>query len=87
MMVYFITLILPLIFTFGLMYLIMIRPQKKKDDKRRQLINDLNKGTRVRTFSGIVGTVSAINENTVVIRSASSDFEILKDGIADVIEK
>ncbi len=86
-MVYFMTLILPLIFTFGLMYLIMIRPQKKKDDKRRKLINDLNKGTRVRTFSGIVGTVSAINENTVVIRSASSDFEILKDGIADVIEK
>ncbi len=79
-------LILPFIVMFGIMYLLLIRPQNKKEANRVSLVASLEKGDRIRTFGGIVGNITAINEKSFVIRSASSEIEILKEAVASKIE-
>lgn len=81
-----IALFLPFIFMFGIMYLLLIRPQKKKEQARVSLVDSLEKGDRIRTFGGIVGNVTAVNEKSFVIRTASSDIEILKEAVAAKME-
>ncbi len=82
----FIGLIMPFAVMFGIMYLLLIRPQNKREAKRILVVNSLEKGDRIRTFGGIIGNVTAINENSLVIRSASSEFEILKESVANKLD-
>lgn len=79
-------LILPFIFMFGIMYLLLIRPQNKREQKRVSLVDSLEKGDRIRTFGGIVGNITAINEGSFVIRTASSEIEILREAVAGKVE-
>lgn len=79
-------LILPFVFMFGIMYLLLIRPQKKKENERLSLVSTLEKGTRIRTFGGIVGNITAVNEGSFVIRTGSSEIEILKEAVANKLE-
>lgn len=71
---------------FGMMYLLVIRPQNKKEAKRVSLVASLEKGDRIRTFGGIVGNITAINDGSFVIRTAASEIEILKEAVAGKIE-
>lgn len=80
------TLVLPFIFMFGIMYLLLIRPQNKKEQKRVSLVQSLEKGDRIRTFGGIVGNITAVNEGSFVIRTAASEIEILKEAVAGKVE-
>ncbi len=80
-------LILPRGIMFGIMYLLLIRPQNKREAERRNTVNELAKGDKIRTFGGIVGNVTAINDGSLVIRSGSSEIEILKEAVASTIDK
>lgn len=77
---------LPFIVMFGVMYLFFIRPQNKREAARKSLVEALAKGDRVRTIGGIVGSVSATNDTTIVIRSGSSEIEVLKEAVATKLE-
>ena len=59
------------VFLFGLMYFVMIRPQRKRQKEHQQLIEELNKGDRVVTAGGIYGTIETISEDTVTIKVES----------------
>ncbi len=76
-------LILPMGIMFGIMYLLLIRPQNKREAERRNTVNELAKGDKIRTFGGIVGNVTAINDGSLVIRTATSEIEILKEAVAN----
>lgn len=71
---------------FGVMYLLLIRPQNKKEANRQSLVAALEKGERIRTFGGIVGTITAVNEGSFIIRTGSSEIEILKEAVANKLE-
>lgn len=81
-----IALFLPFIFMCGIMYLLLIRPQKKKEQNRINLVESLVKGDRIRTFGGIVGNIKAINERSFIVHSGASDIEILKEAVAAKVE-
>ena len=59
------------VFLFGLMYFVMIRPQRKKQKEHQQLIEELNRGDRVVTAGGIYGTIESISQDTVTIKVES----------------
>ena len=40
---------------FGMMYFVMIRPQRKRQKEHKQLVEELQKGDRVVTAGGIYG--------------------------------
>ncbi len=82
----FLALILPFVFMFGIMYLLLIRPQNKKEAKRLSMVQSVEKGDRIRTFGGVVGNITAVNDDSFVIRTASSEIEILKEAVASKLE-
>lgn len=55
---------LPMILIFLVcMYLIVIRPQKKEEKKRMDMINSLQKGDKVITIGGIIGKIAKIQND------------------------
>ena len=63
--------ILFLILIFGLLYFVMIRPQRKKQKEHQQLVEELQRGDRVITAGGIYGQIESINEENVVLKIES----------------
>ena len=49
--------LLPMILIFGLMYLLMVRPQKREEKKMREQINAMRVGDSVVTIGGVVGKI------------------------------
>ena len=45
------------------MYFISIRPQKKQQQKRKEMLSEMKKGDKVVTLGGIKGVVSSINRD------------------------
>ncbi|HEX5735538.1 MAG TPA: preprotein translocase subunit YajC [Blastocatellia bacterium] len=83
----FITTLLPFILIFGIFYLLVIRPQQKKQrqlqQEREELLNALKPGDKVVTSGGIYGTIVAVRDNTVTLRIADKvSVEVLRNAIA-----
>ena len=60
--------ILMLAAMFLVMYLFMIRPQRKQQKQLEEMRNSLKKGDKVITAGGIYGTVAEIDGNTVLVK-------------------
>lgn len=62
------------IIMFGLMFVILyfmiIRPQQKRQKERQKMIENLKKGDKVITSGGIHGTISGIDEKTLLVEIA-----------------
>jgi preprotein translocase subunit YajC len=74
---------------FLIMYLLLIRPQRKRQKEHDRLLKELKKGDRVVTNSGMFGTIFAINDekNIVVLKLADEvKVEFLKSAIAGRVE-
>ncbi len=62
--------ILFLVGLFVLFYFIAIRPQRKRQKEHAEMVAALNKGDEVVTSSGILGRISAIDDNYIVLTVA-----------------
>lgn len=59
---------LPMILIVVVFYFFLIRPQRKKDKKVKEMLNALKVGDRVCTIGGMYGTITNIrDENTVTL--------------------
>ncbi len=75
---------------FVLMYLLLIRPQRKKQKEHEKLIGELRKGDKVVTSGGMFGTIFAIDDerNRVVLKiNENTKLEFLKSSIAGRVNK
>ena len=75
---------MPIILMFVIFYFLLIRPQQKKTKELQTMIAGIKKGDKVVTTGGILGTVSSLQDDYVVITTGDSDtkMEILKSAIA-----
>lgn len=73
---------------FVIMYLVLIRPQRKKQKEHELLLKSLKKGDKVVTSSGMFGVIFAIDEdkNIVVLKVGETKLEFLKSSIAARVE-
>ena len=55
------------VLVFGVFYLLLIRPQKKKDKQLKQMRENLNVGDKVITIGGIIANVAKVEENAVIL--------------------
>ena len=53
---------------FVLFYFIAIRPQRKRQKEHTAMVSALNKGDEVVTSSGILGKISRLEDNFVVLQ-------------------
>ena len=81
--------ILLLVVFIGMIYFLMIRPQRKKDKEDREMRASLKIGDEVITIGGIIGKVEKINEKSVIISTSAgkNKIELLKSAIASVSAK
>lgn len=66
-------------------YLILWRPEQKRRKQMEQQRSSMKKGDRA-TAMGIIGIVSKVNEQTVILRMVDgAKIEVLKAAITDVV--
>ena len=65
------TMLIFVVLIFGLMYFVLIRPQRKRQKEHQQLIEELKRGDRVVTAGGIYGVIESISEDSVTIKVES----------------
>ena len=68
--------ILMLVVMFGAMYFFMIRPENKKRKEAEALRGSLAVGDEITTIGGIIGTICAVKENTIVIETGADRVRI-----------
>lgn len=79
---------IPIIMVFIVFYLLLIRPQQKKQKEHQQLLAQLQKGDKVVTNGGLYGTISDAKEHVIILKIAENvKVEVVKSAIATVIEK
>lgn len=63
-----VSLLIPLLF-LGVLYFLMMRPQKKQQQQYQNMLSNLQKGAHVITIGGIYGVIDSIDrdKNTVVL--------------------
>lgn len=59
--------LLSIILFIVLFWLILIRPQQKRQKQVMQMQNNLQKGDKIITIGGLHGTIHALDEGTIVI--------------------
>lgn len=79
------TSLLPFALIFLIMYLLIIRPQSRKQKALRNMISNLKKGDQVITIGGIHGTVHQVHDKTVVILVDSVKMEFNKESVATIV--
>jgi preprotein translocase subunit YajC len=78
----------PLIFIFVIMYFVMIRPQKKRQEQQQKLVASLKSGDRVVTNGGIHGLIANVKETTVLLKVADNvKIEIDKSAVTNVMKE
>ena len=61
---------------FAIMYFFMIRPENKKRKAAEAMRSSLAVGDVITTIGGIVGTICAVKENTIVIETGADRVRI-----------
>ncbi len=71
-----------------LMYVMLIRPQKKKEKDRKELIAKVKSGDRVLFGGGIIGTIANVKENSFLVKIADkTKIEIVRGAVIKVLDK
>ena len=58
---------LPLLLIFVVFYLFIIRPQQKREKKRKAMIEAVKRGDKVVTAGGLHGKVHQVDESSVLL--------------------
>lgn len=67
---------------FVVFWLFLIRPQKKRMDAQRALIQSLEEGDEVVTAGGIVGTIESLEDDTMMLEvSEGTSIRVLRSAV------
>jgi preprotein translocase subunit YajC len=67
-------------------YMFLIRPQQKQQKTRSEMLGNLKKGDKVINHGGVIGTISEIKDDKIVVRIADKvEVSMLREGIARVL--
>ena len=80
-----IPMLLPLLL-IPVLYLVMIRPQQKRQKQWQEMLGSIKAGDRVTTAGGIRGIILSIKDDVIIIRVAPDNIkmEVTKTAIASV---
>jgi preprotein translocase subunit YajC len=82
-----ISMIVWLVVIFGIMYFMMIRPQRKEQKAKELMLSEVAVGDTVLTTSGFYGTIIDLVDDTVIVEFGNNKncrIPMQKSAIADV---
>ncbi|MDY5731394.1 MAG: preprotein translocase subunit YajC [Eubacteriales bacterium] len=68
---------LPMILIFVVFYFALIRPQRKKEKKAKEMLAALKVGDRVSTIGGIYGTIIAIKDDIMTLSVGTDNVKLM----------
>lgn len=82
------TVLLPLLL-IPVLYLVMIRPQQKRQKQWQAMLGSIKTGDRVTTAGGIRGIILSIKDDSIILRVAPDNLklEVAKSAIASVTQE
>ena len=79
-------LLIGLVVLFGLLYFVMIRPQRRRQQQAMQTQRTIEPGARVRTTAGMYATVVAVEDQDVILEVAPGvEARFMRRAIMDVV--
>jgi preprotein translocase subunit YajC len=77
---------LPFVLIIAVFYLMLVRPNQKKQKLWQEMLGNLKPGDRITTTGGMRGTVLSIKEDAVQLRVPPDNIkiEVIKSAIASV---
>ncbi|MEW5928454.1 MAG: preprotein translocase subunit YajC [Gemmatimonadota bacterium] len=66
----------------GIFYFLLIRPQRAEQARHREMVASLKRGDRVATVGGLVGEITALNEDTVTLKTGSAQVQVERAKVA-----
>lgn len=81
---------LPFILIIVVLYLLMIRPQAKKQKEKQRMLKDLQPGDEILTIGGIIGKIEGVKEkeNILILRvSKDVKLNLSRSAVAEKIVK
>lgn len=80
------TALIPFILVFVIFYFLLIRPQRIKQKKHQEMVEELKPGDKVITAGGIHGTVMGVQKDKIELKVASNvKIDIAKNSIAVIL--
>ncbi len=77
--------LVPMLLIIAVFYVLLIRPQQKRQRDLQETISQLKTGDRIVTTGGIIGTITTIRDTSLLIRSADkSILEIARSAVAGI---
>ena len=67
-----ITSLLPFVLMFLVLYLLILRPQMKKQKAQQRMVDELEKGDEVVTSGGLHGIITNIKDDIIVLKIAEN---------------
>ena len=72
----------------ALFYFMLIRPQRRREKERLQLLEAIKTGDRVLFAGGLIGVVTNVKEKTYVIKVADkTKVEVVRGAVTQVLAK
>ena len=68
--------LLPMILIFVVFWFMLIRPQRKKDKKVKEMLNNLKAGDQITTIGGIYGTIKGIKDDTITLSVGMNNMDM-----------
>jgi preprotein translocase subunit YajC len=80
--------LVPMLLIIGVFYMLLIRPQQKRQRELQETISQLKAGDRIVTTGGIIGTITTVRDASFLIRSGDkSILEIARSAVAGIDEE
>jgi len=78
--------LLPFVLVFVIFYLLIIMPQRKKQKKHMEMVENLKPGDQIITSAGIYGTVMGVQKDRIEVKIASNvKIDITKGAVGVII--
>jgi preprotein translocase subunit YajC len=68
--------LIPLVLIIAVFYFFMIRPENKKKKQAAEMRANLKVGDMITTIGGVIGTVCAVKDETIVIETGADRVRI-----------
>jgi preprotein translocase subunit YajC len=77
---------LPFVLIIVVFYLMLVRPNQKKQKQWQEMLSSLKPGDRITTTGGMRGTIISLKEDTIQLRVPPDGIklEVIKSAIASV---
>lgn len=83
-----ITTIIFIVLIIAILYFLLFLPQRRQEQKRKQMIESLQRGDEVVTAGGIHGTITRLKEDTAVVKIADkTEITVNKSSVTKSSEK